>query len=112
MLLGTEGSVYTPVIGGNSLQQHEAPAFISSPKHDVPGTGPGGAPSRPFVPIPPAEDAFSDNTYTNEIAHFADCCRNGREPISSGPENLGTMKIVFGIYESSRTGQVVDLDKL
>ncbi len=112
MLLGTEGSVYTPVVGGTSLQQHEAPAFVSSAKHDAPGAGPGGTPSRPFVPIAPAADAFSDNPYANEIAHFADCCRTGKEPISSGRENLGTMKIIFGIYEASRTGQVVDLDRI
>jgi len=113
MLLGTEGSIYTPVVtGGNALEQHEAPAVVSSARHDIEGAGPGGIPSRPFVPIDPPDGLFSDNPYANEIAHFADCCKQGREPISSGHDNLGTMKILFGIYESSRTGEPVDLDTI
>jgi glucose-fructose oxidoreductase len=113
IILGSEGSVYTPVVaGGSSLEQHEAPAVVSSPRHDVAGAGPGGMPSRPFVPIDPPKGIFSDNPYANEIAHFADCCRSGKEPISSGHDNLGTMKIIFGIYESSRTGKPIELDTL
>jgi len=113
MLLGTEGSIYNPAVkDGNPLEQHEAPAVVSSPRHDIEGAGPGGMPSRPFVPIDPPEGLFSDNPYVNEIVHFADCCRDGKEPISSGHDNLGTMKILFGIYESSRTGEPVDLATL
>ncbi len=50
--------------------------------------------------------------FVNEMLHFAGCVREGREPISSGRDNLGTMKTIFGIYESSRTGAPVDLDSL
>ena len=39
----------------------------------------------------------------------ADCCRNWREPLSSGRDNLGTMRVVFGIYEAARTGRAVEL---
>lgn len=112
MVLGTEGSIYTPVKGGSALEQHEAPAAVSSPRHDIAGAGTGGVPYRPFVAIEPLRGLFSTNPYANEIVHFADCCRTHREPISSGRDNLGTMKVIFGIYESSRTGQVVDLDTL
>jgi len=112
MILGGEGSIYTPVVtGGNPLEQHEAPAVVSSPRHDIEGAGPGPQ-SRPFVPLDPPEGLFSDNPYANEIVHFAECCQEGKEPISSGRDNLGTMKILFGIYESSRTGEMVDLDTL
>ena len=113
MLLGDEGSVYTPVVkDGNPLQQHEAPAYVSSSQHDVPGAGPGGAPDRPFVRVPLPTDLFSDNPYANEIAHFADCVASGAEPVSSGHDNLGTMKILHGIYESSKRGEFVDLASL
>jgi predicted dehydrogenase len=113
MLFGEEGSVYTPVVaGGSPLEQHEAPAMVSSPRHDIEGAGPGGTPSRPFVPIDLPEDVFSDNPYVNEIAHFADCCRSGQEPISSGHDNLGTIRILRGIYESSQRGEMVDLSEL
>ena len=113
MLLGTEGSVYTPVKpNASSLEQHEAPAVISSPKHDVTTPGTGINVTTPFVPIKIPEDIFSDNPYANEIAHFADCCLSGKEPISSGRDNLGTMKTIFGIYESSRQGRIIELDTL
>ena len=57
-------------------------------------------------------DLPSPNYFINEILHFADCCRSGEEPLSSGTDNIGTMKIIMGIYESSRTGQPVNLDDL
>lgn len=57
-------------------------------------------------------DLPSPNYFINEILHFADCCQTGAEPISSGRDNIGTMKIIMGIYESSRTGAPVDLDDL
>ncbi|MCY3820240.1 MAG: Gfo/Idh/MocA family oxidoreductase [Gammaproteobacteria bacterium] len=57
-------------------------------------------------------DLPSPNYFINEILHFADCCQAGEEPLSSGRDNIGTMKIIMGIYESSRTGQPVNLHDL
>jgi predicted dehydrogenase len=48
----------------------------------------------------------------NEIIHFARCCREKREPVSSGRDNLETMKAVFGVYASARTGRIVELKDL
>jgi hypothetical protein len=36
--------------------------------------------------------------------------RTGRESISSGSDNIETMKIIQGIFESFRTGKAVELD--
>lgn len=47
---------------------------------------------------------LTDNMFDNELIHFAQCCRSGREPWSSGRDNLGTMAAIFAIYESSRQG--------
>ena len=52
------------------------------------------------------------NYFVNEILHFEECVRTGREPISSGRDNIETIKTVHGIFESSRTGKPVDLDDL
>jgi len=113
MILGTEGSIYTPVNpSATSIEQHEAPAVVSCPKYDIGEAGSGGRVSEPFVPIELPEGLFSNNPYVNEFAHFTDCCRNGKEPISSGRDNLHTMKTVFGIYEASRRGEMVDLNEL
>ena len=58
------------------------------------------------------DDLPTTNGFINEILHFADCCRTGEEPVSSGRDNIGTVKTIMGIYEASRTGGWVDLDTL
>ena len=68
-------------------------------------------PSFETLPIDVA-DQPSDDYFVNEVLHFEECCRTGREPISSGRDNIGTIKLIMGIYESSRTGKAVDLDTL
>ena len=66
-----------------------------------------------FQPLPTGDnDLPSDDYFINEILHWEECCRTGEEPISSGHDNLETMKIIFGIFESSRTGKVIDLKDL
>ena len=63
-----------------------------------------------FVPLDTSSaDLPTDQPVVNEIFHFADCCRSRAEPISSGKDNLGTMKLVLGIYESANTGKALDL---
>ena len=57
-------------------------------------------------------DLRTANGFVNEILHFAQCCRTGEEPISSGRDNVNTMEVIMGIYQSSRTGMPVDLDTL
>jgi predicted dehydrogenase len=41
--------------------------------------------------------------------HWADCLREGREPETSGADNLKTLELVFGAYESAATGQPYDI---
>ncbi len=41
---------------------------------------------------------------TNEISHFVDCARTGSTPLSSGEDNIKTIRFVETIYESSRRG--------
>lgn len=66
-----------------------------------------------FQPLPTGDnDLPSDDYFINEVLHWEECCRTGQEPISSGHDNLETMKIIFGIFESSRTGKVIDLADL
>ena len=51
----------------------------------------------------------SRNAFINQTLHFEDCIRTGREPLSSGRDNIETVKIILGILESSRTGNPVNL---
>jgi len=54
----------------------------------------------------------SENAFVNQTLHFEECIRTGAEPISSGRDNIETVKIILGILESSRTGKPVDLADL
>jgi predicted dehydrogenase len=68
---------------------------------------------RGFKPLTLDASEFpSDDGFVNEVLHFADCCQTGREPDSSGRDNLNTMKAVFAFYESARSGQPVELAQL
>jgi UDP-N-acetylglucosamine 3-dehydrogenase len=59
-----------------------------------------------------AEGLPTESGQVNEILHFADCCETGKEPLSSGRDNLGTMQLVAAVYESARRGAPVELTEL
>jgi predicted dehydrogenase len=107
LVMGDRGTVYTaPGPGATPLEQHQAPPLVWSLNREESG-------ERGFVPVPAATDGLAcEDPFVNEIVHFARCCREGTEPVSSGRDNLGTMKALFGIYESARTGRLVELADL
>jgi D-apiose dehydrogenase len=41
--------------------------------------------------------------------HWVDCLREGREPDTSGRDNLKTLALVEAVYESADTGETVNL---
>ena len=43
--------------------------------------------------------------------HFIECLRAGRDPETSGTDNLQTLALVEGVYASAATGQTVSLDR-
>ncbi len=44
--------------------------------------------------------------------HWIDCLRNGRDPLTSGRDNLQTLALVEGVYQSALTGETVTLKEL
>ena len=42
---------------------------------------------------------------------WADCLRDGREPETSGADNVKTLELVFGAYDSAATGNLIRLDE-
>jgi predicted dehydrogenase len=92
-----------------------APALVAS-RRSVANAGSMGDVFGDFAPVARDRDSetehglLTDNMFDNELIHFAQCCRSGREPWSSGRDNLGTMATIFAIYESSRRrGEPVEL---
>jgi len=107
LLFGEEATISSnPPIGEINIRQFLAPVMISAKEPDA-------WIKNKFIPIIPDMEGFaSKDPYINEILHFADCCKNEKDPISSGKDNLGTMKAIFGIYESAKTGKMVDLNSI
>lgn len=107
-IFGDTGALHTLQMG-----EERGPAVIASRKR---GTTSGGGFAQQysgFVPLEPDHSSWPDkDPMVNEMLHFVECCREKENPISSGRDNLDTMKIVFGIYESARTGKPVDLETL
>ena len=50
-----------------------------------------------------------DGLFTNEIAHFVDCVREGKPCVSPAKDGVEMMRILDAAYESARTGHEVVL---
>jgi D-apiose dehydrogenase len=44
--------------------------------------------------------------------HWVECLRSGREPDTSGRDNLKTLALVEGVYRSAGTGRTIAIDEL
>jgi predicted dehydrogenase len=66
-----------------------------------------------FIEIKPDYNGLvSDNPFINEVVHFSDCCLSIKKSISSGRDNINTMKVIFGTYKSSDLNKSIDLNNL
>lgn len=110
MILGECGAVHAVPAQGESA----GPALVASLRLGSQDDQDGwNKQFRGFVPVEPVQEGLpTEDGKINEILHFALCCRTGKEPLSSGKDNLGTMKTIFGIYESAQTGRTVQLADL
>ena len=54
---------------------------------------------------------YYKESYQAEIDHFIQCVRKQKEPVTSGKEALGVMKIMDAMYESASTGKEVDVSE-
>lgn len=62
--------------------------------------------------FPPVRDPHCPQSmYDRQMAYFVECIRSHIAPIPGGQEGLINMQVVDAAYESSRTGQVVQIGK-
>ncbi len=110
IIYGDSGTIYSNPPPLNKGHYQIGNAMLSSKKLDRDGkTSQKGE----FIPINQESKILEGNDpFINEVIHFVDCCQSNEEPISSGKDNLNTMKIIFGIYKSSKTSTVINLDDL
>jgi predicted dehydrogenase len=105
LLFGERGTIHAAPSPGNMRSR----AFVASERRSAPVVE-WTDQFQGFEPIDAeAEGLPSESGQVNEILHFASCCATGAEPLSSGRDNLGTMRLIEAVYESARTGKPVDL---
>jgi predicted dehydrogenase len=105
-IFGDEGTIYSTPAENRTLQFGPGMIAYASPDKS---TGAFGK----FIRITPVSAGLpGDDPFVNELLHFAECCRDGKEPLTSGKDNINTIKIIMGIYESARTGKTVELSAL
>jgi predicted dehydrogenase len=107
MIFGEQGTIHAQPNGGD----YSSPAVYASSR--VPGT-PGEnrwlGQYRGFTPVPAATDECPhENSFVNQLVHFAECIRTGATPTSAADDNVGTMRTIHALYQSARTGGWVDV---
>ena len=110
MIFGDSGTIYSNPPARKKGHYQIGNAVLSSKKLDISSkTSQKGE----FTPVIQDSTILAgDDPFINEVIHFVDCCQTDKEPISSGKDNLNTMKVIFGIYKSSKTNKFVNLDDI
>lgn len=57
----------------------------------------------------PREEHCPQSLYDNQLKYFVECIEKNQTPVPGGMEGLINMKVVDAAYESSRTGNVVEI---
>ena len=106
MIIGDEGTIVSSPPPEEHVVYQFGPGMIASSKRESSAGDSGTGCYGRFTAIDPVKDGLtSEDPFVNEILHFAECCREGKEPLSSGRDNLDTLKVVFGIYEAAEKGK-------
>jgi predicted dehydrogenase len=62
-----------------------------------------------FDEIPQVKPTGWEESIHAEVAHFVECVRTGRKPLSPGEQGVDIMKVLDGIYRSAELGREVRL---
>ena len=111
MVLGSKGTIHStpPATAKDDSPIRHFGIVMFGEKEDEPKK----LSNPPFEPLDTSDIVLPGTSFfVNEILHFEECIRTQREPLSSGRDNIETMKVVLGILESSRTGKPVDMADL
>ena len=61
---------------------------------------------------PPIEGAWFPDAFGNVTAHFFECLRTGKKPITDGRSNLHVLQTVFAMHQSAISGEVTPIDDI
>lgn len=110
MAFGDAGTLYSTLPPEahsmmTALVQHHAPSVVWNADGEREGR-------RDFLPLSQEGKVVeTDDPFVNELLHFASCVRHGTEPLTSGRDNVSTMRVLHACYESAATGGIVELEQ-
>lgn len=96
---GEKGLCYADLFQGNSSQMYSLEGYDYASEK-------AGATNGWTFPV--FEEAFNQG-YPQELSHFIDCVRNGKEPIVTGEDGKAVLEIIHAAYTSSKEGRKVEL---
>ena len=96
---GTEGVVYADLFNGNSALTYSQKGYGYAMEKA------GGTQGWSFMIF---EEAFNQG-YPQELAHFIDCIRREKDPLSSGEDGRAVLEMMLAAYYSAGTGAKVSL---
>lgn len=91
ILYGTKGMINN--INGWHMHSTEIEAFRA-------GLAPMGLPNADY-----------GQSFVHEVRHFLECIEQGREPATSGHDNIRTIAIIDAIYQAVETGQTTVVEE-
>ncbi len=98
-IYGDKGVAYSDLFQGNSSQLYSVDGYDYASEK-------AGATTGWTYPI--FEEAFNQG-YPQELAHFVDCVRNGKQPLVTGEDGRAVLEIIHAAYTSAREGKKVAL---
>ena len=98
-IYGEKGVCYSDLFQGNSSQRYSLEGYDYASEKAGATTG---------WTFPIFEEAFNQG-YPQELAHFVDCVRNGKKPVSDGEFGKAVMEIIHAAYVSAKEGRKVAL---
>jgi myo-inositol 2-dehydrogenase / D-chiro-inositol 1-dehydrogenase len=96
---GTGGVAYADLFRGNSS------LIYSLNGYDYASEKAGSTSGWTF---PVFEEAFNQG-YPQELCHFIDCVRTGRQPVVSGEDGRAVLEMICAAYQSAKEGRKISL---
>jgi predicted dehydrogenase len=98
-IYGSDGVTYADLLHGNSLETYSETGY---------GYAVEKAPDTKGWTFTIYEEAWNYG-FPQELAHFVDCVKNGKQPMETGEDGRAVLEIIMAAYESAAAGRRVDL---
>ena len=98
-IYGEKGLCYADLFQGNSSQMYSLDGYDYASEK-------AGATNGWTFPV--FEESFNQG-YPQELSHFIDCVRTGKQPVVTGEDGKAVLEIIHAAYISAKEGRKVEL---